>query len=88
MKCRISAWAIVGFAVAVGWALYAIARPIPITSAETIVYTLARLTQPIVLVGFYFHCGVYFYWVILVNAATYALIGLIVETLRQQNRAQ
>jgi hypothetical protein len=52
-------------------------------------YALARLTQPIVFVGFYFHFGLYFYWVLLANAATYALIGLIVEALRQQlNRAK
>ena len=84
MKYRMAAWAIVGFVVAGCWALYAFARPIPITSAETVVYTLARLTQPVVPVGRYFHFGLYFYWVLLVNAATYALIGLIVETLRQQ----
>jgi hypothetical protein len=84
MKYRISVWALVGFAVAGCWVLYAFTRPIPITSAETVVYTLARLTQPVVLVGFYFHFGLYFYWVLLVNAATYALIGLLVETMRQQ----
>jgi len=84
MKYRIAMWASTGFLVAGCWAVYAFARVIPITSAEPIVWTLARLTQPVVLVGFYFHFGIYFYWVILANAATYALIGLIVETLRQQ----
>jgi hypothetical protein len=84
MKYRIGMWASAGFLVAGCWALYALAKSNPITLAEPIVYTLARLTQPIVLVGFYFHFGFYFYWVVLANAATYALIGLIVETLRQQ----
>jgi hypothetical protein len=84
MKCRIGIWAIAGFLIAGCWALYAFARAIPIASAEPIVYALARLTQPVVLVGFYFHFGVYFYWVLLANAAAYAVIGLIVETLRQR----
>jgi len=84
MKYRIGIWASAGFLIAGCWALYASARAIPITSAEPIVYTLARLTQPVVLVGFYFHFGLYFYWVILANAATYAMAGLIVETLRQE----
>ena len=45
---------------------------------------IARLTCPVVLASFYFHFGVGFYWVLLANAAMYALVGLIVETLRQQ----
>lgn len=84
MKHRIAAWAIAGFVVAGCWALYAFARPFPITAAEPVVRTLAGLTQPIVLAGFYFHFGLYFYWVLAANAATYALLGLIVETLRQR----
>jgi hypothetical protein len=47
-------------------------------------YTLGYLTQPVVLVGSYFHFGMSFYLVILANATTYALVGLIVETLRQR----
>ena len=84
MKYRIAMWASAGFLVAGCWALYAFARPIPITAADPIVWTLARLTCPVVLASFYFHFGIYFYWVLLANAATYALVGLIVETLRQQ----
>ena len=89
MKRRIAIWGSAGFLVAACWALYAFARTIPTTSADTIVWALARLTQPVVFVGFYFHFGIRFYWLILANAVTYALIGLIVETLRRQlNRAQ
>lgn len=84
MKYRIAMWASAGFLVAGCWALYAFARPIPITAADPIEWTLARLTCPVVLASFYFHFGIYFYWVLLANAATYALVGLIVETLRQQ----
>jgi hypothetical protein len=83
MRRRISTWASAGFLVAGFWALYAFARTTPITS-DPIVWTLVRLTCPVVLVGFYFHFGIYLYWALLANAATYALIGLIVETLRQR----
>jgi hypothetical protein len=51
---------------------------------EPIVHTLGSLTQPVVLIGSYFHFGMSFYLVILANAAAYALVGLIVETLRQR----
>jgi len=85
MKYRIAMWAGAGFLVAACWALYFAVRskndPI-----EPIVNILGSLTQPIVLIGSYFHFGMSFYLVILANAATYALIGLIVETLRQKLR--
>ncbi len=84
MKCRIATWASVGLVVAGCWALYLFVRGIPLTSAEPLVYTLSRFTQPIALVSLYLHFGVRFYWVLLANAATYALVGLIVETLRQK----
>ena len=83
MKYRIAVWASAGFLVAACWALYFAMRnkenPI-----EPIVYTLGALTQPVVLIGSYFHFGLSFYLVILVNTATYALVGLIVETLRRR----
>lgn len=84
MKHRIAIWASVGFIIAACWFLYSVASPTPITSAEPMVWALARLTQPLLFAGFYFHFGIRFYWVLLANAATYALAGLIVETLRRQ----
>ena len=84
MKNRIAMWASAGFLVAGGWAIYAFARTTPVTSAEPLVYALARFTQPIVLASLYFHLGMRFYWVLLANAATYGLIGVIVEALRQK----
>jgi hypothetical protein len=83
MKTRIAMWASLGFLVAGCWAVYAFARVTPITSAQPIVYALARVTQPIALASLYFHFGVRFYWVMLANAATYALIGLMVEGTRR-----
>jgi len=82
MKYRIAMWASAGFLVAGFWALYASATaPIPITG---IVWTLIRLTCPVVQAGFYLHFGVKLFWVLFANAATYALVGLTVETLLQR----
>jgi hypothetical protein len=84
MKYRIAMWASGGFLVAGFWALYFFpTAPIPITSAEPM-WTLARLTCPVVFASFYFHFPLSVYWAILANAATYGLIGLIVESLRPQ----
>jgi hypothetical protein len=87
VKYRIAMWASAGFLVAGCWNLYVLAIvPTQIISAEPIVWTFVRLTCPVVFAGFYFHFGIYFYWVLFANAATYALVGLIAETLRLQFR--
>jgi hypothetical protein len=65
MKFRVGVWAMTGFLVACAWFVCATSRATPITSAEPIVWTLTRLTQPIVFASFYFHFGVLFYWVFL-----------------------
>lgn len=83
MKFRIAVWGSAGLLVAGGWAIYAIvSRPPALTSADPIL-PLVRLTCPIANLGFY---PLRLYWVLFANAATYALLGLIVETLRQRLR--
>jgi hypothetical protein len=85
MKLRIIVWAAVGFLVAASWAIYATATfPSPITPAQPLVWNLALITQPIAFASFYFHFPISLYWVLVVNAATYALVGLIVAALRRQ----
>jgi hypothetical protein len=84
MKSRISIWASVGFLVACSWALYAFAATPPAMTSADPILTLVKFTCPVVAAGFYFHFGVSLYWSLLANAATYALLGLIVETLRRQ----
>ena len=81
MKYRIAIWAVAGFFVAGGWAAYFLVRSkdLPI---EPIVSTLLRLTCPIAIVGA--HYPVSIYSALAANVATYAVIGLIVETLRRQ----
>jgi hypothetical protein len=78
MKRRIGIWAIAGFLVAGFWALYAFATAM--NPSDRIV-PLIQLTCPITLLSSY---PLSIYLVLLANAATYALVGLIVETLRQR----
>ena len=81
MKFRIGIWAGAGFLVAGFWALYALVTTSPaLTSADPIM-TLVRLTCPIAIFSRY---PLSLYLVLAANTATYALAGLIVETLRQR----
>ena len=82
MKYRIAIWAAAGFLAASGWAVYFFManKDLPIAP---LVSTLVRLTCPIVaIVGS--HYPVSIYSVLAANIATYALVGLVVETLRRQ----
>ena len=81
MKYRIGIWAGVGFFVAVGWALYALAATPPALSSTDPMIAIVRLTCPIAIFSYY---PISVYWVILANASTYAFVGLIVETLRRR----
>jgi hypothetical protein len=84
MKYRIAMWAILGFLVAGFWALFA-AVTFPST-AERIrdVLTLVCITCPIAIAGM--HHAVSLYETLAANAVTYALVGLIVESLRKRVR--
>ena len=81
MKLRIAIWAIAGFLIAGFWALYLYPTTL---FTNPILATVARATCPITFASF----GIRFYWVLLANAATYALIGLIFEALRQMSRSK
>ena len=82
MTRRIAIWATVGFLIAGFWAVYYSLRgPVPITSTERILAPFARITCPIAFLGYH---PISIYWSILANIATYAMIGLIWETLRRQ----
>jgi len=81
MKYRIAMWASAGFLVAGCWALYALASAPPAFTSADPLLALVRLTCPIALLSFY---PIRLYWVLLANAAAYALVGLIIETLRQR----
>jgi hypothetical protein len=77
MKLRIAIWAGMGALVVVLWTLYISgASPTP----PAVMWTLAYLTCPIALAR---HYALSFYFVLPVNAATYALAGTIVEIVRR-----
>ena len=80
MKNRIAIWASAGFLVAACWALYAIAT-FPFTNERMReAWTLISVTCPIAIAGM--HYPISLFWSLVANAATYALVGVIVETLR------
>jgi hypothetical protein len=82
---RIALWMFAGLRVAGGWWLYVVSTaPTPLTM-EPVLWTLARYSCPIVLAGVYFHFGVSIYLVLVVNAGTYGLLGLIVEAFRPKH---
>lgn len=85
MTRRILFWTLAGCLVAGLWALYAAAIfPNQLLSAGPIPWVLINVTCPVAFASFHFHFGIKLYSVVLANAATYALIGLIVENLRRQ----
>lgn len=86
MKFRIAIWGVVGFFVSAWWVIYAFARTVPINRSEPLIWNLATLTEPIVLASLRFNFGLSFYSVLIANTATYALIGLAIESLRRQVR--
>jgi hypothetical protein len=81
MRYRIAIWAAAGFLVAACWGLYfaMASKDNPISPLVTM---LARITCPIAIAGAHYPISVY--WVLIVNVATYALAGVIVETLRRK----
>jgi hypothetical protein len=82
MKCRIAIWASAGFLVAAFWLLFAIAT-FPSTSERMRdVWILINLTCPVSIAGMRYPISLYA--VLAANAVTYALVGLIVETLRER----
>jgi len=82
MKYRIAVWASAGFLVAGCWALYAIATFPSTNERMREVWTLISVTCPIAIAGMHFPISLY--WTLVANAATYALVGLIIETLRHR----
>jgi len=82
MKLRLAAWAIAGALVVFLWTLYIAAAP---ANPHGIARALLYLTCPVSLLGRH---PINFFVVLLANAATYALVGGVVEMLRVQRRGQ
>jgi hypothetical protein len=82
MKYRIAIWTSAGFLVAGFWALFAFAAFPSTNERIRDVWTLVSLTCPIAIAGI--HYPISLYEALAANAVTYALVGLIAETLRHQ----
>jgi hypothetical protein len=84
---RIATWMSTGFLISLGWGFYfaTIDKDIPI---GPIVYTLSRLTQPTAALILYLNpaSSLGLTWIAVTNAATYALLGLMLETVRRHHR--
>ena len=86
MKHRIAIWAGAGFLVAACWILYTFVVPPDFLSRslrQPVVEALAFVTCPVTYAGRYF--ALHFWWVPPINAATYSVIGLIVELFRRKS---
>jgi hypothetical protein len=80
MKSRIAMWTVAGFLIASGWAMYTLASTPPALSSGDPLLPLVRFTCPIAILGA--SHAISLTWVLVANAATYALAGLLVEALR------
>ena len=82
MKPRIAIWASVGFLVACGWVLYTFLVPpeqLLTSMSQPLVEAIAYASCPLIFATRHF--PLQFWWVPPINAATYALIGLVAELL-------
>jgi len=82
MKYRIALWGSAGFLVAGFWALFAWATFPSTNERLRDLWVLVSLTCPVAIAGR--HYPISLYEVLVANTVTYALAGLIVETLRHQ----
>lgn len=84
MKKTIGIWATVGFAVSCCFVLFTFLMPPGYLVVSLRNLAVEVFAQASFLLGFAFRrIPVYFWWVPLINAASYAVIGLIVEMLRR-----
>lgn len=81
MKSRIALWAGAGFAVAGFWAIFFFVVQPPHIPYSSPIMTFVDVTCPIALLRSY---PISLYVVLVANAATYGLVGLMVESLRQK----
>ncbi len=84
MKLRIAIWSATGFLVAGFWALYFLPTAAAIMARQPIVWTFARLTCPVMFALTHLGFGMSVYWVLVANAITYGLVGLLVEAVRHR----
>lgn len=84
VKTRLLVWAAAGFCVACAWTLYAFLdapdTEVPLSLADRVIQTLAVISCPATAIG------LTLYWVIPLNAAMYAVLGVVIESLRPKSK--
>ena len=80
MKSRIAIWATLGALVVVVWRVYISATLSNPLGTDGVGPALVYLTCPIAMAGRH---SLGFYFVLITNAATYALAGVVLETMRR-----
>jgi hypothetical protein len=94
MARRIGLWALAGAAVAFTWFFYftwltwGAYHGGPGFHYGAVAHTLVNITIPFALLGLHNHYAITWYVSLILNAASYACIGLAVEGLRQTVRAK
>jgi hypothetical protein len=85
---RVSKWAIAGFLVSLGWGIY-FANADRALRVDQVMSVLAAWTQPSAALALYVKpsLSLGLASVTIANAATYALLGLIAETIRRTYRS-
>jgi hypothetical protein len=83
MKTRIAIWANAGALVVAFWALYIMLTRQNLLGTGGVGWAMLCLTCPIALAGRH---PLSIYQVLVANAATYALAGVVVETIRRHFR--
>jgi hypothetical protein len=81
MKRRILLWTLIGFAVACSWVLYGLG---PGNGLNLGRWTIVAITAPASLLGR--SVPLTYYWVVLLNGAIYALVGLAIEPWLRHHR--
>jgi hypothetical protein len=80
---RVMIWATIGFLVAGFWGVYFSRAPI-YNEVPPIIYSVARLTQPLAVTLAYYGFSIGVRSAFVINAATYALVGMVIEAIRRQ----
>jgi hypothetical protein len=84
MRFRIAIWAALGLVIAECWGAY-FANADKTVPIAPLVFLLARLSQPPVWIAISFiRFPVALHWAALANAATYAMVGSLVEVIRKR----
>jgi hypothetical protein len=87
MKSRAAIWATVGLLIAGVWAIYAFVTPpesFLMSLKEPLVRAALYLSCPVSYAGRYY--PIHFGWVLLINAVTYGVFGMILEILRPRSK--